>query len=276
MPGNGRTLRVFVASPSDVTRERDAMLGVVNELNRTLDALIPAAGIRLDLVRWETHTYPGLGRPQELINEQTGTYDIFVGVMWKRFGAPTGRAESGTQEEFEIALTRSQRHGSPRICFYFSKAAISPPRTADEIDQLQKVAAFRSRLMTLGLISEYDDSSEFGAIVRPHLTMIVGDMIRERERPAQGRKRLPDMPASADPSLIGKAVTIAEIGPHDACYGHREDYLNKSGVIIEAQEAANWLRGTFRFDEPLFPDDDRIYSFLQFRVIQPNEASTTR
>jgi len=27
-----------------------------------------------------------------------------------------------------------------------------------------------------------------------------------------------------------------------------------------------WLRGKFRFDSPLFPDDDGVYDFLQFRV----------
>jgi hypothetical protein len=266
MPSNGRTLRVFVASPGDVGRERDAMLGVVNELNRTLEALIPAAGVRLDLVRWETHTHPGLGRPQELINEQIGTYDIFVGIMWKRFGAPTGAAESGTQEEFELALTRWQKHGTPRICFYFSNAAAPPPRAADEIDQLQHVAAFRTQLMHLGLISEYEDASTFPAMVRPHLTLVVGEMIRERQRSPRGSTRRPNAAALADQALIGKAVTFAEIGPQDACYHQRDKYLGRSGVIIEAQQVKKWLRGTFRFNDPLFPGDDRMYSFLQFRV----------
>lgn len=248
------------------------MLGVVNELNRTLEALIPAVGVRLELVRWETHSYPALGRPQGVINEQIGTYDIFVGIMWKRFGSPTGEAESGTQEEFEIALQQWQKHGTPRICFYFSKATIVPPRTPDEIDQLQKIAAFRTQLMGLGLISEYDDASAFSALVRPHLTMIVGEMIRERQRTTRGAKGRRNPIASADQSLIGRAVTIGDIGPQDACYHQREKYIKRQGVIIEAQQMKDWLRGTFRFDEPLFPGDDRMYSFLQFQVVASDSS----
>ena len=44
------------------------------------------------------------GEPEVLINDQIGKYDIFLGVMWRRFGTPTGVAESGTEEEFRRAL----------------------------------------------------------------------------------------------------------------------------------------------------------------------------
>ena len=101
----------------------------------------------------------------------------------------------------------------------------------------------------------------------PQAMQDVGDMIRERERSRRGAKRRPDAVVSTDQSVIGKAVTFAEIGPQDACYHQRDKYLNRRGVIIEAQQVRNWLRGTFRFDDPLFPGDDRMYSFLQFRVI---------
>jgi len=46
MPRSTRTYRIFVASPGDVQRERDAMQGIVNEMNRILDALLPDDGIK--------------------------------------------------------------------------------------------------------------------------------------------------------------------------------------------------------------------------------------
>jgi hypothetical protein len=75
--------------------------------------------------------------------------------------------------------------------------------------------------------------------------------------------------------IPGRTVTLAEIGPEDACYGQREKYVGRTGDVIEAGSYDGWLRGTFRFDEPLFDGDDRIYAFLQFRV-EPADGSRLR
>src|SRR5947209_12480345 len=94
-------LRVFLASPGDVNKERKQAREVVEEINRTIAA---ARGVLIETVGWETHAYPSYGRDaQSLVNEQIANmdkFDLFVGIMWKRFGRPTPRAESGTEEEF--------------------------------------------------------------------------------------------------------------------------------------------------------------------------------
>src|SRR5450759_4663688 len=90
-------IRIFVASPGDVGKEREGLKDVVQELNTTI---APYKGLALELVKWETHATPNMGRAQGVINSQLGEYDIFVGLMWKRFGTPTGKAEYGTEEEF--------------------------------------------------------------------------------------------------------------------------------------------------------------------------------
>src|SRR6266850_1498313 len=131
--------RVFVASPSDVRVERDSMPSVINELNHTLEALVPHAASRLELVRWETHSFPGMGRPQGLINEQIGEFDIFVGILWQRFGTPTGKADSGTEEEFRRAYEKWLKEGRPHILLYFNVAQIAPPRTTEAVAQLSKM-----------------------------------------------------------------------------------------------------------------------------------------
>jgi hypothetical protein len=51
-------LRVFVASPGDVSIERDHVTAVAAELNRGAAA---EAGFVLDVVRWETHARPEMG-----------------------------------------------------------------------------------------------------------------------------------------------------------------------------------------------------------------------
>jgi len=95
-----RSSRLFIASPGDVASERDALDRVVREVNQTHGAPL---GYVIELWRWETHAVPGGGRPQAVINDQIPEYDIFIGIMWRRFGTPTGVAGSGTEEEYRIA-----------------------------------------------------------------------------------------------------------------------------------------------------------------------------
>jgi hypothetical protein len=126
MPRHEKVLSVFVASPSDVTDERTKLEEVVNELNITWSREF---GVRLELVRWETHSFPSKGADaQDVINTQIPEdYDIFIGIMWCRFGTPTKRAESGTLEEFLRAKARHDENpSSVDIMIYFKDESVSP------------------------------------------------------------------------------------------------------------------------------------------------------
>lgn len=163
-------LVIFVASPGDVAPEREHVKSIADELNR---GIALQAGFVLDVVRWETHARPDMGRPQQLIMEQVGQCDIFIGIMWRRFGTPTGKAESGTEEEFEHALRTQNRLGQPRMLCYFSQAPIEPPADVDEATQLLKVAKFRARVNAAGLAWQYSSDRNFKELIREHLQQIL-------------------------------------------------------------------------------------------------------
>lgn len=118
MPKTEKVLSIFLASPGDVSDERGRVDAFVDEWNNLWSEDL---GVHLRLVKWETHAYPAVGADgQDVINAQIGEeYDLFLGIMWKRFGTPTGRAASGTVEEFERALVRYRASGSPQLMFYF-------------------------------------------------------------------------------------------------------------------------------------------------------------
>src|SRR5256885_3193195 len=141
-----RNIRVFVASPGDVKAERDILAGVINDLKHALNALEPDKHVDIEYLRWETHAHPAAGRAQALITQQIGLYDIFVGIMWRRFGTPSGAAGSGTEEEFDVAFRRWKGKRSPHIMFYFSNAPAPPPQDLDELKQLARVVRFRLRI----------------------------------------------------------------------------------------------------------------------------------
>ena len=112
MPQTVTKVILFVASPSDVQQERDSTVEVVAELNKGIGRNL---SLFVQRVTWETHCYPAMGRSQGVINAQIGDYDIFVGIMWKRFGTPTGQAESGTEK----SSTSLMRNGSVITSFRF-------------------------------------------------------------------------------------------------------------------------------------------------------------
>lgn len=174
MPRQEHVLSVFVASPSDVNEEREKLEDVIRDLNVTWSREL---GIRLDLICWETHAYPGMGLDaQSVINSQIpNDYDLFVGIMWCRFGTPTGRAGSGTQEEFRRTKERYDRNpDSVKIMVYFKDEAVPPSQL--DLEQLASVNEFRDSLGEEGgLYWKFDNLDDFERYIRLHLSRQIQD-----------------------------------------------------------------------------------------------------
>lgn len=163
-------LQVLVAYPDDVAEERDLLEDVARELNNTWSETL---GIQLELIDWKTHSWPSFGTDaQAVINEQIGDeYDIFLGIMWLRFGEPTPRAESGTAEEFNRALERFKNNPDKiRIMFYFKDAP--PPSLKDlDLEQLRLIREFKERVdREGGRYAEFKNAEQFASAVRAHLS----------------------------------------------------------------------------------------------------------
>ena len=94
-----KILTVFLASPSDLVEERKVARKVVETINRIVSLSI---GWHIDLRGWED-TLPNSGRPQAHINKDVESCDLFIGMLWGRWGSSTGQYSSGFEEEFELA-----------------------------------------------------------------------------------------------------------------------------------------------------------------------------
>src|SRR5690242_4556278 len=95
------SLRLFVASPGGVDAEREAVRAIAAEFN----AAMRSHGWLLEVLGWEDRGPVG-GRAQADINADVRRCDVFVGVLYDRWGTPTGTFESGFEEEWSIALHR--------------------------------------------------------------------------------------------------------------------------------------------------------------------------
>ena len=192
MPRQENVLTVFVASPRDVSDERTRLEEVIRELNTTWSREL---GLRLELVRWETHAYPGIADDaQAVINEQIpDDFDLFVGIMWCRYGTPTGRSGSGTVEEFERAKARYEANPSRvKLMVYFKDEPIPPSRL--DPTQLAKVNVFRDSLGDEGaLYWKFNSVDHFEKLVRLHLTRQVQAWKGQLEDSGSvGQRKLPE------------------------------------------------------------------------------------
>jgi hypothetical protein len=160
---------VFFSAPGDIQKELAHAQWAIDELNETIGR---DRRVFLQLRHWQSHTVPDMGRPQGVITEQISDYDVYVGVMWCRFGTPTGKAGSGTEEEFNLAYESWENSNRPRIMFYFNQSAYMP-RTLEENDQMRSVLEFRDRISKVGLTRNYETLHEFGRSFREHLAKFV-------------------------------------------------------------------------------------------------------
>ena len=197
-------LSVFVASPSNVQAERTTLGEVIDELNVVWSRTL---GIRLELLGWETHAYPGFGvDAKDVINRQVpDDYDVFCVVMWSRFGSPTGRAESGTEEEFMRAKSRwDGDNSSVQLMLYFKEDDLA--LSDIDTDQLAKVRAFRKSLPGEGgLYWEFKGTGFFGSLVRVHLARVVQHWHAKHIAPRDG------LPAESSENLPPRATASQPI-----------------------------------------------------------------
>ncbi|NER99138.1 MAG: hypothetical protein F6J86_35835 [Symploca sp. SIO1B1] len=185
-----KLLKIFLASPSDVAKERDYVVEVINEINSTI---APSKGVMLQVVRSEENVFPGYNPEgaQAELNAQIANmeeYALFVGIMWNRVGTPTPRAESGTIEEFERAVKAFNRKGQPQIWFYFRQAAAQLD-TTEELEQKRKVLEFKERIKDCTLFREYKNPSNFRDQFRNHIVQWLNKPVTQTPKSHPDEKR---------------------------------------------------------------------------------------
>jgi hypothetical protein len=175
-----RKLRVFVASPSDLADEHHTVKVVAD----SLEAVADKARLILDVVEGHDAT-PGMGRPQQRIFDslRPDTWDVFIGLLWHRFGSRTGARDpstgkdysSGTEEEFELVYRMWKDQGRPHLLIYLCMRPI-PPRDLDCTQYVlvrQFVDEFKADRNHPGIIAEFNSSDDLRSLVHRDLSTLI-------------------------------------------------------------------------------------------------------
>ncbi|ODU67192.1 MAG: hypothetical protein ABT11_20780 [Novosphingobium sp. SCN 66-18] len=192
MSENRVVIRVFLASPGDLADERRAARAAVEEVNAST---AKPQGYQIDLYGWED-TISAAGRPQAIINEELRQCELFIGMLWAKWGTPPdndGRFTSGFEEEFALAEEMRQNGGGPEMRMYFK--AVDEARTKDPGPELTKVLQFRDKLISQKqvLFDNFQDITDFARKLRLGLADYVNRKHRERQTDSQETETPPEV-----------------------------------------------------------------------------------
>ncbi len=190
-----RVIRVFIASPGDLAVERRAFKDTIDELNAGFGR---GADVEFVPLGWEDALSQVGRRAQSVINTDVDACDVFVLIMWRRWGQEAPDAEergftSYTEEEFYRALARFEKSGAPTIFVFFKH--IDPGQIADPGQQLAKVLEFRKKLEQTRqvLYRPFADENAFKQEIDRHLVAFA----RGEIEPSADNRGVPLLPDSA-------------------------------------------------------------------------------
>lgn len=249
-----RLIKVFLASPTDVAREGELVRETLDSINRTFGE---KEGVRFEVKNWKTDSYPAYGSDgQNLLNDQIADmsqYDLFVGIMWNRFGSPTPRAGSGTEEEFLRAVASFEANGNPQIMFYFNQAPFNPT-SVNDAEQKMKVLEFKGKVQGKALTHDYASANDFQRDFRNHIeSWLVRESPKKLEPP---RVESEAIAIRETPKQVAKAEVLIDSGMW---------ILLKSGFFL-AEEVSEIGENKVLLKLPVNSADEDA----TFRSLQPN------
>lgn len=136
-------VKLALCGPSDVSVEVQIAKDIIDDWNRLHGE---ERGFWVRHQNWLTDAAPDMSdRAQGIINRQIiDEAQIIVAIFWSRFGSPTGRAQSGTEEEIRRGIAANKR-----VMVYFSE--LEPYPAAATTEQIEAVHVFRRELDSAGL-----------------------------------------------------------------------------------------------------------------------------
>ncbi len=181
-----RTLRVFISSPGDVAEERVIARRVIGRLDSQFGELL-----HLEAVFWEHAPLVATASFQEQLAKPSET-DVTIVILWSRLGTALpshirredGSAyASGTEFEFEDAVTGFQRYGKPRLLVYRKTAATTEPGDLKSLEDAVRQKQAMERFVAKWFRNDADGSlkaafhnfaspAEFEDLLEAHMTRL--------------------------------------------------------------------------------------------------------
>jgi hypothetical protein len=182
---------VIILGPSDTEDDKQAVRSAVDQVNEQMS--ICGNSVRFRCRDW--HSVPAAvdGRdPQQHITANLlgeGRWQVAVVLLRKRYGTPTPRADSGTEEEITEALGQVRKSGGRKalLCFLHTQAPAAGDCRNEE--QEQKIIQLQRRLQRQGVLKDYNDARDLQNGVSLELFTIAHRPFPAQKEPLTSRPR---------------------------------------------------------------------------------------
>ena len=157
---------LLISCPGDVSKYVDVVKECIESFNISIGRLNNAEIVGR---HWSTSSFSQSGdRPQEILNKQfVRECDAAIAIFWTRFGTPTDKYGSGTEEEIE-----EMRSAGKQVFTYFVTEAVDLNKV--DLEQYKKVQDFKAKYEGKGKYGTYFPVSsveELRKLFSNHLTM---------------------------------------------------------------------------------------------------------
>lgn len=157
---------LLISCPGDVSKYVDVVRECIESFNITIGRLNSSEIVGQ---HWSTSSFSQSGdRPQEILNKQfVRDCDAAVAIFWTRFGTPTDKYGSGTEEEIE-----EMRLAGKQVFTYFVTESVDLNKV--DLEQYKKVQDFKAQYEgeeKYGTYFTVGNVEELRKLFSNHLTM---------------------------------------------------------------------------------------------------------
>lgn len=258
-----RELKIFVSATMDLASERAKIMSVIS----MLEPLAEELDTTLKPVLWE-YAVPRSGEPQKSLADsfEASEFDVFIGILWHRFGSPMTRKKSrarsafGVEHEFRTALDANEQSGKPRMLLYICTRPV--PLDAVDTDQLGRVRRFSEELSSRFPYRTFDTAETFERLLIEDLRRVLLEYA-EKEKGGQAALRVEQAYVPPITDNIPRRVpffgreremtyVLRALSPEDRTWGVLIDGIGGIGKTALAIEAAHRCKERNLFDAFVF------------------------
>ena len=177
MPRDIKLVTIFISCPSNMGEYADHVMDVIFDYNEVFGY---SCGVLYRTLYWKNNIVGQVSSdPQLAVNSQLmNEYDLLIGLIGERLGDPTPRAESGTAEEIEEALKKTDSiFGGQHVQVVF-KSKFEATIGKIDLSQIQKVIDFKATLEKKAIIADFVEKKDLDGIVMRFLESATSHVLR--------------------------------------------------------------------------------------------------